>query len=110
MFVNAGLDQVEHFSMKWPIAGRNVRISRTDRLRPDLSLAQPGSCLHYLAVNRPSAAGLPTWRQARRMAPEPQEEPDMKNVTALIDRYIAMWNETDAKARRDLDNRSTASA
>jgi hypothetical protein len=26
----------------------------------------------------------------------------MKNIIALIDRYIAMWNETDAKSRRDL--------
>jgi hypothetical protein len=26
----------------------------------------------------------------------------MSNLTDLIDRYIAMWNETDAKRRRDL--------
>jgi hypothetical protein len=26
----------------------------------------------------------------------------MSNVTELIDRYIAMWNETDAERRRDL--------
>jgi hypothetical protein len=26
----------------------------------------------------------------------------MNNVTELIDRYIATWNETDAKRRRDL--------
>jgi len=27
-------------------------------------------------------------------------EPDMSNLTSLVDRYIAMWNETDAKRRR----------
>jgi SnoaL-like domain len=26
----------------------------------------------------------------------------MSNISDLIDRYIAMWNETDAKSRRDL--------
>jgi hypothetical protein len=31
-----------------------------------------------------------------------QEETGMSTVTALIDRYIAMWNETDGKRRRDL--------
>jgi hypothetical protein len=29
-------------------------------------------------------------------------EPDMSNQADLIDRYIAAWNETDAKRRRDL--------
>jgi len=29
-------------------------------------------------------------------------EPEMSNVTELIDRYIALWNETDAGRRRDL--------
>jgi hypothetical protein len=32
----------------------------------------------------------------------PIEEHDMSNLTDLIDRYIAMWNETDAGRRRDL--------
>src|SRR5919199_1200038 len=29
-------------------------------------------------------------------------EPAMSNLIDLIDRYIAMWNETDAERRRDL--------
>jgi hypothetical protein len=32
----------------------------------------------------------------------------MSNVTELIDRYIAIWNETDAKRRRDLITKTWA--
>jgi SnoaL-like domain len=42
-----------------------------------------------LAVGHPASA-------------EPKKEIVVSSVTQLIDRYIAMWNETDGKRRRDL--------
>jgi hypothetical protein len=40
-------------------------------------------------------------RRGKHRSPN-QKEQAMTNVTDLIDRYIAMWNETDARRRRDL--------
>src|SRR5919204_3800821 len=86
--------------------GRNQQTE--GRLQPD-----DGCCLqssgHYLAVNRRNdrSCGIlacrhgkwPLWPSSPDAA---ITEPNMSNVTELIDRYIAMWNETDKTRRRDL--------
>ena len=41
-------------------------------------------------------------REAAQRAMPPTMESRMNNLTDLIDRYIAMWNETDGERRREI--------
>ena len=71
--------------------------------RTKLQSVHSNSFWHYLAVNRLRAAsdGNLGAGPADNAEPPENEEPDMSNRTELIDRSVAMWNETDASSRRD---------
>ncbi|MGA2128632.1 MAG: hypothetical protein ABSG76_21075, partial [Xanthobacteraceae bacterium] len=75
---------------------------------PNCNPSHSNSFWHYLAVNRLRAAsdGNLGAGPADNAEPPENEEPDMSNPTELIDRYVAMWNETDASSRRNLLSRT----
>src|SRR5262245_55345454 len=62
------------------------------------SLSEP----HYLALNRPQAKAHVGNGGGTAIPVAQQWRLRMSHHTDLIDRYIAMWNETDAKHRRDI--------
>jgi hypothetical protein len=72
-------------------------------------LAQPSGASNYLTGNRfltsgviESAPAIYEISAAASLPDAPMMEPQMDNLTELIDRYIAIWNETDPERRRAL--------